>query len=307
MKITMVGGGNVGATTVQRLADRELCDELVMVDVVEDMPQGKILDMWASAPLQRFDTKIVGSNSYDAMAGSDIVLITAGIARKPGMSRSDLLDTNAKIVGGIVEEVAKGSPNAMIITITNPLDVMTYLAWQKAGWDRSRVFGMAGVLDSARLRTFVADELNVSVRDVQGMVMGGHGDSMVPLARYTTVSGIPITELLDDATIERLFTRTRKAGGEVVALLKTGSAYYSTSSAIAEMVEAVVKNQNRILPCAAILQGEYGLNDVCAGVPCRVNRSGMAEILKLQLSDEETAQLQASGNAVKEDIARLAV
>ncbi len=307
MKITMVGGGNVGATTVQRIADRELCDELVMIDVVEDMPQGKILDMWASAPLQRFDTAVVGSNSYDTMANSDIVLITAGIARKPGMSRSDLLDTNAKIVGGVVEEVVKGSPNAMIITITNPLDVMTYLAWKKTGWDRQRVFGMAGVLDSARLRTFVAAELNVSVRDVQGMVMGGHGDSMVPLARYTTVSGIPITELLDDATIERLFTRTRKAGGEVVALLKTGSAYYSTSSAIMEMVEAVVKNQNRILPCAAILQGEYGVSDVCAGVPCRVNRTGMAEILNLNLTDEERGQLQASATAVQEDIARLPI
>lgn len=304
-KISMVGAGHVGATAVQRIAERELCEDLVMIDVVEDLPQGKALDMWESAPVEGFDTRVVGSNSLDDMADSDIVLITAGLARKPGMSRSDLLEKNAAIVGGIVDAAVANAPDAIIIVVTNPLDVMTYLTYQKTGWPRNRVFGMAGVLDSARLRSFVALELNVSVKDVQGMVLGGHGDSMVPLARYTTVAGIPITELMDEETVERLVQRTRKAGGEIVGLLKTGSAYYSPSASLVEMVEALVRNQNRVLPCAAILDGEYGLTDVCAGVPCLLNANGMDRVIEVNLTDDETGQLAASANAVKDDIAKL--
>jgi malate dehydrogenase len=304
-KITMVGAGNVGATAVQHIAQKELCEELVMIDVVEGLPQGKGLDMWESAPLCGSDTHVEGTNDMKAMKDSDLVLITAGLARKPGMSRSDLLDKNSEIVGGIVEHIVRHAPKAIIMVVTNPLDVMTYLAYRVSGFARERVFGMAGVLDSARLCSFVAMELGVSVKDTQALVLGGHGDSMVPLPRYTTVAGIPITQLMDQAAIDRILDRTRKAGGEIVALLKTGSAYYSPGASLAEMVEAVVKNKRRVLPCAAILQGEYGLKDVCAGVPVLLGQKGIEKIVEVKLEPSEIETLRKSAEDVKQDIARL--
>lgn len=304
-KITMVGAGNVGATAVQIIAQKELCEDLVMIDVVEGMPQGKGLDMWESAPLFGFDTRVQGSNEMADMKDSDLVLITAGLARKPGMSRSDLLDKNAAIIRSIVESVVQHAPDAIIMVVTNPLDVMTYLAYRISGFGRERVFGMAGVLDSARLCSFVAMELGISVKDIQTIVMGGHGDSMVPLPRYTTVAGIPIAQLMDEAAIESVVQRTRKAGGEIVGLLKTGSAYYSPGASLAEMVEAVVKNKKRLLPCAAILDGEYGLTDVCAGVPALLGQGGMEKIIEISLEPSEIDALKKSAEAVKEDIERL--
>ena len=304
-KITMVGAGNVGATAVQHIAQKELCEELVMIDVVEGLPQGKGLDMWETAPLLGSDTRVVGSNEMADMEGSDLVLITAGLARKPGMSRSDLLDKNAAIIRSIVENVVKRAPKAIIMVVTNPLDVMTYLAYRISGFGRERIVGMAGVLDSARLRSFVAMELGVSVKETQALVLGGHGDSMVPLPRYTTVAGIPITQLMDEKTISRLVARTRKAGGEIVGLLKTGSAYYSPGASLAEMVEAVMKNKKRLLPCAAILNGEYGLTDMCAGVPVLLGRNGIEKIIEISLEPSELGALQTSAEEVKKDIERL--
>jgi malate dehydrogenase len=304
-KITMVGAGNVGATAVQYIAQREMCEELVMIDIVEGLPQGKGLDMWETAPLLGSDTRVQGSNEMAAMKDSDLVLITAGLARKPGMSRSDLLDKNAAIIRSIVEDVVRYAPKAIIMVVTNPLDVMTYLAYRVSGFGRERVFGMAGVLDSARLRRFVAMELGVSVKDTQALVLGGHGDSMVPLPRYTTVAGIPITQLMDEATISRLMERTRKAGGEIVGLLKTGSAYYSPGASLAEMVEAVVRNKKRVLPCAAILDGEYGLTDVCAGVPALLGEKGIERIIEISLEPSELETLRKSAEDVRKDIDRL--
>ncbi len=304
-KVTMVGGGNVGATTVQHIAQREMCEELVMIDIVEGLPQGKGLDMWETAPLLGSDTRVQGSNEMAAMKDSDLVLMTAGLARKPGMSRSDLLDKNAAIIRGIVEDIVRYAPKAIIMVVTNPLDVMTYLAYRVSGFGRERVFGMAGVLDSARLRSFVAMELGVSVKDTQALVLGGHGDSMVPLPRYTTVAGIPITQLMDEATISRIVERTRKAGGEIVGLLKTGSAYYSPGASLAEMVEAVVRNKKRVLPCAAILDGEYGLSDVCAGVPALLGAKGIEKIIEISLEPSELETLKKSAQDVRKDIDRL--
>lgn len=305
MKITVVGGGNVGATAAQRIAEKELANEVVLVDVVAGMPQGKSLDMYESAPVERFDVRMVGTQGYDETAGSDIVLITAGLARKPGMSRDDLLMKNAEIIKGITEQIAKRSPNAIIIMVTNPLDVMTYVAWKVSGFPRERVIGMAGVLDSARFRSFIAMELNVSVRDISAFVLGDHGDTMVPLPRYSTVAGIPLPDLMDKATIDRLVQRTRDGGAEIVKLLGTGSAYYAPSSSAVEMIESIVKDQKRILPCAVWLQGEYGQKDVFCGVPIKIGSKGMEQIVQIKLTADEQAELNKSAQDVKDNIAKL--
>lgn len=305
MKITVIGAGNVGATTAQRLVDRELANEVVLVDVLEGIPQGKGLDMFESTPVEKTDVRVVGTNGYDETAGSDIIVITAGIARKPGMSRDDLMNTNSGIVKSCTEAAAAKSPKAIIVVVSNPLDVMTYVALKVSGFERHRVMGMAGVLDTARFRSFIAMELNVSVEDVSAFVLGGHGDSMVPLPRYSTVAGIPITELLPQATIDRLVKRTRDGGIEIVNFLKTGSAYYAPSSAAVQMVESIVKNKMRILPCAAYLQGEYGLNDTYAGVPVKLGRKGIEEIIQIRLNVDEQAALTKSANDVSAQIAKL--
>ena len=299
-KITVVGAGNVGATTAQRLAEKELARTVVMVDVAEGIPQGKGLDQWESAPIEGFDSRIIGTNSYDETAGSDIVVITAGIARKPGMSRDDLLNTNAGIVKQVSEQVKKSSPNAILIIVSNPLDVMSYVAMQVTGFPRERVLGMAGVLDTARYRSFLAEAADVSVRDIQAMVLGGHGDTMVPLISYTSVSGIPITQLISKEKLDAIVARTRTGGGEIVKHLKTGSAYYAPSSAAVQMCEAIAKDQKRILPCAAWLQGEYGLRDLFLGVPCKLGRGGLEKIYEVELTAEERAALEMSAEAVRE-------
>ncbi len=305
MKITVIGAGNVGATTAQRLVDRRLANEIVLVDVLEGIPQGKALDMYESTPVELADVRVTGSNGYDETAGSDIVVITAGIARKPGMSRDDLMNTNSAIVKGCAEAAAAKSPNAIFIVVSNPLDVMTYVAMKSGRLPRQRVFGMAGVLDTARFRSFIALELNVSVEDVTAFVLGGHGDSMVPLPRYSTVAGIPITELLSQASIDRLVKRTRDGGIEIVNFLKTGSAYYAPSSAVAQMVEAIVYDRKRILPCAAYLQGEYGITNTFAGVPVKLGRKGIEEIIQIKLNADEQAALTKSANDVAAQIAKL--
>jgi malate dehydrogenase len=298
-KITVVGAGNVGATTAQRLAEKELARQVVMVDVVEGIPQGKGLDQWESAPIEGFDSRIIGSNGYEASAGSDIVIVTAGIARKPGMSRDDLLNTNAGIVKQVAEQIRATSPGAVIIMVSNPLDVMAYVALKTTGFPRERVIGMAGVLDTARYRAFLAEALDVSVRDIQAMVLGGHGDTMVPLISYTAVSGIPVTQLLDRAALDAIVARTRTGGAEIVQYLKTGSAYYAPSSAAVQMAEAIVHDQKRILPCAAWLEGEYGFRDLFLGVPCKLGRGGLERILEVELSDAERQALAKSAEAVR--------
>ncbi|MBL7959530.1 malate dehydrogenase [bacterium] len=305
MKITVVGGGNVGATAAQRIAEKELANEVVLVDVVPGMPQGKSLDMYESAPVERFDSHMIGTQGYDETAGSDIVLITAGLARKPGMSRDDLLLKNTEIVQGITQEIAKRSPNSIIVMVTNPLDVMTYVAWKVSGFAKERVIGMAGVLDSARFRSFIAMELGVSVKDVSAFVLGGHGDTMVPLPRYSTVAGIPLPDLMDKATIDRIVDRTRNGGAEIVKLLGTGSAYYAPSASAVEMIESIVRDQKRILPCAVWLQGEYGQKDVFCGVPVKLGKKGVEQIIQIKLTPEEQKELDKSAQDVKENIAKL--
>ncbi|HEX6809559.1 MAG TPA: malate dehydrogenase [Gemmatimonadaceae bacterium] len=299
-KITVVGAGNVGATTAQRLAEKELARKVVMVDVVDGVPQGKGLDQWESAPIEGFDARVIGTNDYAASAGSDIVVVTAGIARKPGMSRDDLLNTNAGIVKQVSEQIKATSPNAIVIMVSNPLDVMAYVALKVTGFPRQRVIGMAGVLDTARYRAFLADALDVSVRDIQAMVLGGHGDTMVPLISYTTVSGIPVTQLLDRAKLDAIVDRTRTGGAEIVKYLKTGSAYYAPSSAAVQMCEAIVFDQKRVLPCAAWLEGEYGLSGLFLGVPCKLGRGGIEQILQVELTGDERAALAKSADAVRE-------
>jgi malate dehydrogenase len=299
-KITVVGAGNVGATTAQRLAEKELARQVVMVDVAEGIPQGKGLDQWESAPIEGFDSRVIGTNGYDETANSDIVVITAGIARKPGMSRDDLLNTNAGIVKQVSEQIKRTSPNAIIIMVSNPLDVMAYVAMQVTGFPRERVLGMAGVLDTARYRSFLAEAMDVSVRDIQAMVLGGHGDTMVPLISYTTVSGIPVTQLIDQQKLDAIVDRTRNGGAEIVKYLKTGSAYYAPSAAAVQMCEAIVLDQKRILPCAAWLQGEYGMSDLFLGVPCKLGRRGLERIIEVQLTDSERAALEKSADAVRE-------
>jgi malate dehydrogenase len=298
--ITVVGAGNVGATAAQRLAEKELAKTVVLVDVLEGIPQGKALDQWQSAPIENYDTRVIGSNSYDETAGSDVVVITAGIARKPGMSRDDLLNTNAGIVKSVSEQIARTSPNAIIIVVSNPLDVMCYVAKKVTGFPRERVIGMAGVLDTARYRAFLAEALNVSVRDIQAMVLGGHGDTMVPLISYTTVSGIPITQLLERSKLDAIVDRARNGGAEIVKHLKTGSAYYAPSAAAVQMVEAIVHDQQRILPCSAWLEGEYGMSGLFLGVPCKLGHGGLQHILEVELTDEERAALEKSADAVRD-------
>jgi len=299
-KITVVGAGNVGATTAQRVAEKELARTVVMVDVVEGIPQGKGLDQWQSAPIETFDTRVIGTNGYDETAGSDIVIITAGIARKPGMSRDDLLNTNAGIVKQVAEQVKASSPNAIIIVVSNPLDVMCYVAKQVTGFPRERVLGMAGVLDTARYRAFLAEALDVSVRDIQAMVLGGHGDTMVPLISYTSVSGIPITQLIDKGKLDAIVDRTRNGGAEIVKHLKTGSAYYAPSAGAVQMAEAIVNDQKRILPCAAWLEGEYGMNGLYLGVPCKLGRKGLERVIEVELTADERTALEKSAEAVRE-------
>ena len=299
-KITVVGAGNVGATAAQRIAEKELARTVVMVDVAEGIPQGKGLDQWQSAPIEGFDSRVIGTNGYDETEGSDIVVITAGIARKPGMSRDDLLNTNAGIVKSVSESVKKSSPNAIVVVVSNPLDVMCWVAKEVTGFPRERVIGMAGVLDAARYRAFLATALDVSVRDIQAMVLGGHGDTMVPLISYTTVSGIPITQLMDKATLDAIVDRTRNGGAEIVKHLKTGSAYYAPSSGAVQMVEAIVKDQKRILPCSAWLEGEYGMKGLFLGVPVKLGRKGIEKVLEVTLTTDERAALEKSAQAVRE-------
>lgn len=298
-KATVVGAGNVGATTAQRLYERGYID-VVLVDVVEDMPQGKALDIAESGPVLGIDATITGSNGYDETAGSDVVVVTAGIARKPGMSRDDLLFTNMKIVGSVVGEVVSRSPDAALIVVSNPLDAMVQHAYSLAGLPKSRVVGMAGVLDTARFRTFLAQELGVSVKDVQAYVLGGHGDQMVPLTKYTTVGGVPISDLLSAEALERIVKRTQGGGGEIVALLKTGSAFYAPSAAVAEMVDAILLDQKRLLPCAALLEGEYGIDGVYMGVPVILGAGGVERVVELDLTSDEKAALDKSADAVRE-------
>jgi malate dehydrogenase len=297
-KITVVGAGNVGATAAQRVAEKQLARSVVMVDVIEGVPQGKALDQWESAPIEGFDTRVIGSNGYDEAAGSELFIVTAGIARKPGMSRDDLVKTNAGIVEVVSREIKRVAPQSIVIVVSNPLDVMCYVAMKATGFPRERVLGMAGVLDTARYRSFLAEALDVSVEDIQAMVLGGHGDTMVPLISYTTVSGIPVTQLIDQAKLDAIVTRTRNGGAEIVALLKTGSAYYAPSAAAVQMAESIALDKKRILPCAAWLQGEYGLRDVFCGVPCKLGRKGLEQIVIVKLSDQEKTDLHKSAAAV---------
>jgi malate dehydrogenase len=303
--ITVVGAGNVGATTAQRIAEKHLAQRVVMVDVAEGIPQGKALDQLQSGPIEGFDSEVIGTNDYADTADSDVVVITAGIARKPGMSRDDLLATNAAIVRQVSEEIKARSPNAILVIVSNPLDVMCYVAKKVTGFPRERVIGMAGVLDTARYRAFLADALDVSVRDIQAMVLGGHGDTMVPLISYTTVSGIPVTQLLDKAKLDAVVARTRNGGAEIVKHLKTGSAYYAPSAAAVEMVEAIVRDQKRVLPCAAWLEGEYGMRDLFLGVPCKLGRGGLEKIYEVELTAAERTDLGKSADAVREPMAAI--
>ena len=303
-KITVVGAGNVGATCAQRLIEKNVCD-VVLIDIIEGIPQGKALDLMEARPVELHDRKIIGTNDYAQTKDSDIVVITAGIARKPGMSRDDLLKTNAQIVGSVTIEIVKQSPDSIIIVVSNPLDVMTHLAWLKSKFPPSRVFGMAGVLDSARMRFFIAEALNVSCEDVQAMVLGGHGDQMVPLPRFSTVSGIPITELLSPQKIHEINERTKNGGIEIVNHLKTGSAFYAPASSTATMVEAIVQDRKRIFPVAAYLNGQYGLKDCFVGVPVKLGQNGIEQIIELKLAAEEIEALNKSAEAVKQNVAKL--
>ena len=298
-KVTVVGAGNVGANCAVRIADKELAD-VVLVDVVEGVPQGKGLDLLQSGPVQGYDVNITGANDYEPTANSDIAIITAGFPRKPGMSRDDLLLANYEVVRTATEQVAKYSPNCIIIVVTNPLDAMAQAAFLVSKFSKNRVIGMAGVLDSARFRTFIAQELNVSVENVTGVVMGGHGDTMVPLVRLSNVAGIPLTELMDQATIDRIVDRTANGGAEIVKYLKTGSAYYAPSAAAVEMAESILKDKKKVLPCAAYLEGEYGINGLYVGVPVKLGARGIEQIYEIKLTAEETAKLQKSAASVQE-------
>ena len=298
-KVTVVGAGNVGATAAQRLAEKELCD-VVLVDIIEGVPQGKALDLTEAAPIEKHDAHLTGTNSFDASAGSDIIIITAGIPRKPGMSRDDLISTNAGIMKTVTEQVAKLSPESIIIVVSNPLDAMCHVAYQASGFPKERVIGMAGVLDSARFRAFISMELDVSVENTHAFVLGGHGDTMVPLPRYSTVAGIPITELMPADRVDAIVERTRNGGAEIVSLLKTGSAYYAPASAAVEMAESILKDKKKVLPCAVYLEGEYDLNDLFIGVPAKLGAGGIEQIVEIKLTNEESAALKKSAAAVQE-------
>jgi malate dehydrogenase len=304
-KITVVGAGNVGATCAQRIAERDYAD-VVLVDIVEGLPQGKALDLNQSGPVVGYEAHVTGTNGYEESAGSDIVVITSGSPRKPGMSRDDLLETNKSIVQSVASEVKDRSPNSIVIVVTNPLDAMCHVAFDTTAFPRQRVLGMAGILDSARFRTFLAWELGVSVRDVTGFVLGGHGDTMVPVVSYSNVAGIPIRQKLSDDKIEAIVQRTRDGGAEVGKLLQKGSAFYAPSAAVAEMVDSIVFDQKRVLPCAALCQGEFGINDLFVGVPCRLGAEGLEEIVEIELSDEEQEQLKQSAGAVEELVGAMA-
>ena len=300
MKVTVVGAGNVGATCANVLATREVANEVVLLDIKEGFAEGKALDIWETAPINLYDTRTVGStNDYSKTAGSDVVVITSGLPRKPGMSRDDLIATNAGIVKTVTENVMKHSPEAILVIVSNPLDVMTYCAYLTAKVDSKRVFGMAGILDTARYRAFLAEELNVSPKDIQAVLMGGHGDTMVPLPRYTTVGGIPVTELIDEGKLNAIVERTKKGGGEIVNLLGT-SAWYAPGAAAAQMVEAIVRDQRRVFPCCAWLTGEYGVNDLYLGVPVILGKNGIERIIELDLNDDEKALLATSESAVRD-------
>lgn len=298
-KVTVVGAGNVGATLGQRVAERDYAD-VVLVDVIPDMPQGKALDILESGPVLGFDSNVIGTNGYDETAGSDIVVITSGIARKPGMSRDDLVRTNQGIVTQVTQEVVKRSPNSIIICVTNPLDAMVQLTYKVSGFPKNRVLGMAGVLDSARFRTFIAQELNVAVRNVEAVVLGGHGDTMVPLARLSTVAGVPLPRLIAPERLAQIVQRTRDGGAEIVNLLKQGSAYYAPSASVLQMIDAIILDRKQIMPCSTYLEGEYGINGLFVGVPVKLGASGVEQIIQLELSAEERAELQKSADAVKE-------
>ncbi len=298
-KVTVIGSGNVGATCANVLAHKDIVKEVVLLDIQGNMAKGKALDTWQQAPIDSYSTTLTGTDDYELTANSDIVVITAGIPRKPGMTRDDLVATNAKIVTSVIENIKKYSPNPIIIVVSNPLDVMTYAAYKKAGLDKTRVIGMAGILDTARYRAFLATELGVSPKDIQAILMGGHGDTMVPLPRYTTVSGIPVTELIDADKLDAIIARTKDGGGELVRLMGT-SAWYAPGAAAAQMVEAIVKDEKRIFPCCAFLEGEYGINNLCVGVPAKLGKNGIEQIIELQLNDAEKALLAESANAVRE-------
>jgi malate dehydrogenase len=298
-KVTVVGAGNVGASLAQRLVEKEIAD-VVVIDIIEGIPQGKALDIMESAPVEKFDARMSGSNTYELSDGSDVIVVTAGLARKPGMSRDDLVQKNQEIVGSVVREAAPRSPNAVLIVVSNPLDAMCEVARRVSGFPRERVFGMAGILDSARMRWFLAEELDVSVESTSAFVLGGHGDTMVPLPRYSTVAGIPITQLLPKERIDAIVKRTREGGAEIVNYYKTGSAYYAPSAAVAEMVESVLKDEKKILPCAAYLQGEYGMTDVYLGVPVKLGRHGIEQVIEVELAAEEKSALARSAESVRE-------
>ena len=304
-KITVVGAGHVGEVCAQRLAEKELCREVVLIDIVEGIPQGKGLDQWQSAPVEGFDTMVTGSNDYGPAEGSDLFIVTAGIARKPGMSRDDLLRTNAGIVRSVSTEIARVAPDAVVIVVSNPLDVMAYVAKETTGFPRERVVGMAGVLDTARFRAFIAMELDVSVEDIQAMVLGGHGDTMVPLVSYTSVSGIPVSRLIPQDRLDSIIERTRNGGAEIVKHLKTGSAYYAPSAAAVQMAESIVRNKRRILPAAAYLEGEYGQEGIYLGVPCKLGEGGLHEVIEVELTDSESAALAKSADHVRGVMASL--
>ena len=303
-KISIIGAGFVGATAAHWAAEKELGD-IVLVDILEGVPQGKALDLFEAAPIEGFDAKVIGTNGYEETRGSDVVVITSGVPRKPGMSREDLVDTNRKIVESVVAKVIEKSPKAILIVVSNPLDTMTYLALKSSGFPKERVIGMAGILDTARYKAFIAMELGISVEDIQALILGGHGDEMVPLPRYTTVSGIPLPQLMPKEKIDRLVDRTRKGGGEIVNLLKTGSAFFAPSAAAVQMVEAILKDKKRILPCCAYLNGEYGLKDICFGVPVKLGAAGMESVIQLALTEEEKALVAKSAESVKKSILEL--